>query len=500
MKKSNPIPSLLAIILICFYPCAFTYLQNAGEARAVDMLPMLGIFLLTAAVFLLLGLLIFRRLAATSLFTGIAMLFVTNGGLIARFLKLHLSWFRDRYLLLLIFLLLVLLAVLLKRHKSFPARECCTILAILFAALTGIKLVQTAPMLYRLLSFTPAQLEVIPEEVSFEGDTPNVYYFIVDEYGGGENLSRYYDFDNQEFLTYLGNAGFNISASSKNTESIWTSTIIPNLLNLSYTAEDLMPERIKLRYMEKPMLFRLFWNNGYQVNLINHRGFIGEAGCQVLSQDQFPDRITTFLFDNSIFLTIPHVRDSMKQWLGLADFQSQAEHTQEIFSCMETCVEAVGDTPTLTVCYVQSPHYPFVFDAEGNVVDGGREIRDQHFYLDQLQYLNTVLETTVSNILAQDPDSIIVLQSDHGTRYPGQMLLYYGEPDYDPILETPYMQNGLNCVYWGGRPLSIEGETGINTWRLLLGDAFGVELPPLTPPEGYTCYGRSWQDKPDDMD
>ena len=497
MKIYKYLLPLLAVVLTCFYPCAFSYLKNAGEARGADMLPMLGIFLATALALLAISTLLLRRFSAGGLFTCIAMLAVCNCGLIARFLKHHLDWFRDRYLLLAVAALLLLLLAVLWKHKTFPALECCGILAALFAALTVVQFIPAAPTIYQVLSFRPAQFEL--EEDTFQDSKPNVYYFILDEYGGTENLSRYYDFDNGDFHRFLADNHFNVSDTSKNTESIWTSTLVPNLLNLGYRAEDRMPERVKLRYMEKPLLFRIFWDNGYDVNLISHRSFIGSEGCRLLSGNQLPDRITMFLFDNSIYSLLPGIRNHLRAALALDDARSHAQHVQDIFDCMETCYAQVGNNPTLTVSYVQCPHYPFVFDAQGNLVDGDRNIRDKHFYLDQLTYLNTVLETSIQNILDTDPNCIIVLQSDHGARYPGQMLLYYGEPDYDPALETPYMQNVLNCVYWGGQPLDIEDETGINTWRLILREAFGLDLAPLTPPEGYTCYGRSWQDKPRDF-
>ena len=493
MKKHTPILPLLTLFLVCLYPCAFSYLENAGEARAGDMLPMLGIFLAVGLVLFLMGLLLLRQAAGAGLLSSIGMLFFANGGLLSHILKRQLPWFRDRYLLLVLVLLLVLLAVFLKRRKAFPAWECCGILSVLFAALTVMRLIPAAPTIYEVLTFRPAQMET---ETTLQGDKPNIYYFILDEYGGPENLQRYYDFDNAEFTEFLKDNHFNISNTSKNTESIWTSTIVPNLLNLNYAVEDRMPERVKLRYMEKPLLFRLFWDYGYQVNLISHRDFIGGQGCRVLNEPQFPDRITDFIFQNSVLSMVPHIRNVLREPLGLPDFRSHGEHLRGIFSAMEQCYANLEDTPTLTVSYVQCPHYPFVFDASGNPVDGGQNIKDQHYYLDQLSYLNSVLETAITNILVHDPESLIVLQSDHGTRYPGQMLLYYGEPDYDPLLETPYMQNSLNCVYYKGQPFSIEGETGINTWRILLNEAFGTDLPMLPAPEGYTCYGRSWHDKP----
>ena len=45
-------------------------------------------------------------------------------------------------------------------------------------------------------------------------------------------------YDNGSFYDDLKAAGVNVSYSSRNTESIFTSTIVPNLMNLSYVASD----------------------------------------------------------------------------------------------------------------------------------------------------------------------------------------------------------------------------------------------------------------------
>ena len=459
------------------------------------MLPMLGLFCLTGLILYIVSWLFLRRADAAGLFAALSMLFVTNSGLVSSLLKHRIPWMRDRYILLVGAVLLIALFLLLYRKKKFPAKECCMILSILFATLTLLQTIPAVPTLWQLITFRTPELEL--SDSDFDGDRPNVYYFVLDEYGGGENLRRYYDFDNAEFLSFLEENHFNISDSSKNTESIWTSTLVPNLMNLGYHAKDALPERVKCRYLEDPLLTRLFRENGYSVNVISHKDFIGRKAGTLLHPRQSPDQIGEHILQNSSFSQFPHLNYRLKQWLGIPDPWGQYTATQEIFDSMMTCVDHIGSGPTLTISYVQSPHYPFLFDETGKPIYAFHDFLNKDIYLGQLRYLNQVLSSAISAILAEDPDSIIVLQSDHGTRYPGQMLLYYGEPDYDPYLETPYMQNALNCVYYRGRPLDIEGETGINTWRLLLKEAFGLELEPLTPPEGYIYYGRSWDEHPD---
>ena len=101
--------------------------------------------------------------------------------------------------------------------------------------------------------------------------------------------------------------------------------------------------------------------------------------------------------------------------------------------------------------------------------------------MNQLQYVNMVIEQAVENVLENDPNAVIVMQSDHGARYPYFMVWYYGGPEYDPEEEMIYMQNVLNCVYYQGNEYEIEGMTNINTWRYILNEIFGTDYELLEP-------------------
>ena len=74
MKKHTPILPLLTVFLVSLYPCAFSYLENAGEASPGDMLPMLGIFFSAGILLFLLGLFLFRQSAAAGLWSGVGVL------------------------------------------------------------------------------------------------------------------------------------------------------------------------------------------------------------------------------------------------------------------------------------------------------------------------------------------------------------------------------------------------------------------------------------------
>ena len=80
--------------------------------------------------------------------------------------------------------------------------------------------------------------------------------------------------------------------------------------------------------------------------------------------------------------------------------------------------------------------------------------------------MNTCILETVNNILEEDREAIIILQSDHGVRYPVHMEELGINTEYEIDSEIPYMENILNCVYYKGEKIDIEGKTGIIHYEL----------------------------------
>ena len=144
--------------------------------------------------------------------------------------------------------------------------------------------------------------------------------------------------------------------------------------------------------------------------------------------------------------------------------------------------------PTFTIAYFVCPHDYFVFDQNGNFIPDelGTDLTNKDTYINQLIYVNHVIEETVANIKENDPNAVIIIQSDHGMRYPHWMDFHYENYDYDPVAENPYMQNVLNCVYYQGEIIPIEGLSGVNTLRMVLNHVFGTNYEMLDSPEQYS--------------
>ena len=97
-------------------------------------------------------------------------------------------------------------------------------------------------------------------------------------------------------------------------------------------------------------------------------------------------------------------------------------------------------------------------------------------YLGQLKYTNKLILPLVQTIIKNDPESCIILMSDHGYRRVGYLVETYGNEAADMAKESYYTRNILNAVYLLGEPIDIEGYSGINTMRIILDRLFDLNL------------------------
>lgn len=515
--KYDAVP-LLSMLAVCAFPCVFLYAQNASEVPASSMLPFLVVFLINAMIFFGLTALCFRNVSRAAFWTDLAMLVVINFCLLAIQLKKVMPWLRDRYLLIILLVVLIALFILFLRKKP-DLRSGCLLVLIAFCAMIVINVVHAVPAILQSHQVRgefgqveeaerhrppkdgpgpgpgPGNPGTIPPEdvqdlarVDFGENRPNVYYFLFDEYGGYDNLQNYYDFDNSAFLDSLADRGFSLSYHSRNTEAVATDTIVPNLMNLDYVVRVEESGHRKAEFRRNCQIYPMFAHNGYQINLINHVDYLGDAGCRVLTSHQTRRTISEYLMRNSLYNKFPQLRAMLDDFFV---FDYGANYREGLDNALEmglSCWQETGERPTLTVGYIQCPHSPTMVGRHGETLpfSGGWNWRDHSLYLNQLEFMNDYILELVDTLQEHDPDALIILQSDHGNRYAIHMMQIGEWEDYDPYQENPYMQNILNCVYYQGKSFDIEGETGINTLRKVFNQVLGTELPAIEPIEDYS--------------
>lgn len=480
-QRNQKIAAVLSFMVTILYPCLFMYFQNIEEGFFREIGEAVGKFFLLAGVIFAVAFLVLKNFINTVLYTEIAMLVLMNFNTILDGVNNIIPMMRKAYFFVIIAILgLCLLGILRKKKAIF---EPSLIIGIVFAILIVINLIPAIPAIMNKVSNQNVKIsgEGITDKV-FKGEKPNVYYLFFDEYAGFQCLERYYEYDNAEFEQFLQAEGVNISYTSRNTESLWTSTILPNLLNLSYVASDTEYSVDNFAKTEDALLYQLFSNNGYAINMINHTGQLYTKGCNVLHEGVGSENLSDYILENSIWLEMEQVSSWVRLKLMHVDETDYGKILKETLQIMENCVEEINSKkPTLTVSYICAPHTYFALDEEGRRIDYelGTNWIVKSVYLNQLKYVTKCIQNTIVNIKEADPNALIIVQSDHGARYPYWIKENHGGPDYDASIENEYMQNIINCVYYKGEKIDIEGLTGVNTIRMALNYVFGTDYEML---------------------
>lgn len=478
---------LLSILAVAAFPCIFLYAQNVEEVSAASMVPFLLVYSVTGLGMAGVLSIFFRNLSRAAFLSDLALLVIINFCLLAENVKEVMPFLWDRYLLLILGLILLGIFILLIKKKP-DMRTACLLVLIAFGSMILMNLIFALPDMIK-GGKGPLNSKDKPDrvqeeiKVEFGENRPNVYYFIFDEYGGYENLKYYYDYDNSPFLEALEDRGFSVARESRNTEAVETITIVPNLLNLNYVValEDSKLE--KQEFVEKTFISRMFRENGYQVQIVNHTDYLGTKDARVLTGEQTRRTISEILLKNSLFNKLPRTRKLLDDLFSL-DYSSNYRR------CLDDAMEAglrswetAQNEPTLTIGYLQCPHSPTMVGRHGEEMpfSQGWNWLDPSLYLNQLEFISDYILELVDTIQKNDPEAVILLQSDHGNRYPIHMWQMKVLERYDPYEEEPYMKNILNCVYYQGESFPIEGETGINTLRLVFRQVLDADLPPIEP-------------------
>ena len=479
----------LSMVLLSLYPCAFLFFRNAGEARAGDMLPFFVIFLLTALILFLPALLLLQNASRAAVLADLGVLAAANFSLLLGGIRSLLPGYTGNLQFLLMVLVFLAEAVLLLRKRPDMTAVC----GLIALAAGGMLLVSAVPAVPTLISAATYSREDVEtdeslRELRFQGERRNFYYMIFDEYGGPENLQHYFGDSNEAFYSALEDRGFTVSRDTRNTESPWTVTLVPNMLNLQYVTSDDVAIQNRLEWLEDPALYQLFRANDYRIQLVNQDGFLGEAGCRVLTRDQTEETISDYLYENSVFCRVPVLSRFLEERVLRRDQDAELRGLTDAVDAMKNCWRSADQEGTLTVCYLIAPHAPFLLEEDGTPTDPADHYNwhRPELYLAKLRYISQAILETVDAIQAHDPEAVILLQADHGCRLPGLLVERYGGPWFDTEAEIPYMENAMCCLYLPRDCPDIRGDTCINALRKALNGAYGLELAPVTPPPDYT--------------
>jgi hypothetical protein len=261
---------------------------------------------------------------------------------------------------------------------------------------------------------------------------PDIYWFILDGYGRGDVLKNLHGYDNSKFLNWLREKGFWIGSKS-NSNYMRTQLSISATLRMDF----IPPEDLSGDQKEQNETFRKAINHNKVFTFLHERGYEtvafpgGLSYVEASEADVFHSPGNNIL--NSVELQFYNLTIFAELELFITSLDVFESHRKRFFNVWRNIPHiSTSKKPCFVLAHVISPHPPFVFDSQGNNLypdhpyclldaDDYRDCFNQTSddytkgYLEQITYLNTVLQDEIGCLLAQNPQPVIIIQSDHGS-------------------------------------------------------------------------------------
>ena len=334
------------------------------------------------------------------------------------------------------------------------------------------------------------------EEHSFsvsESDSlPNVYYIILDGYPRNDVLKKHLDFDNSEFIDFLKQREFYVAENSYSNYSL-SSTSIPATMNMNYI-NFLADELGEDSRSYDPLLgkdFGLYADNQVIKNFKSMGYKVAKIGSVPMYLHEIPlaDLSLCYksihLMDNRLFDTV--ARTSMIGYF--IERWSEDLQRQIILCAFEELpkISSYYEEPVFVWSHIMLPHFPLIFGANGEPVTPGESLlvmNNPHVFegtdsswnikqqfLQQLQFANKKSMELVDKILENEKQSIIIIQSDHGSAFDVNL--------HDPTDDDVHQRlSNINAIYFPDekpREILMNDLTNVNTFRIVFNSYFGSD-------------------------
>ena len=504
MLKRFALYPFLFILFVILNPL-FNNLDQIDPAMSLR--PLVALFLVTGAGFLLLRA-IFKdwHYAGYLIFLTLIFFFVyghLNNVIIEKLPEENV----ETYPLVMLVILAIIVAILGLRKtwhrlggpsRITPLLNLVFTIAVLGQGIFGFgELVKRSPGLF----WRSGEENILPEtgtEVALDCSiSPDIYWIVLDGYGRADVLKEIYGVDASPFLASLKRKGFYI-ADQSHSNYMQTVYSIPSALNLSYLEP--MPANLS-GYKYFPELI----SNNRLMALLRQCGYRMAAFETGFFFTNYPDADIFLSFGTDLnefegLLLAGTPLDLLLEKLDLEPQERSYEaHRARVHYSFDKLAELPGlSGPKFVFAHIISPHPPFVFDAQGRPVQPGRSysIGDgddyrgswteyRKGYAAQVQYVNQLLDKTVSEIISRSSaPPVIVIQGDHG---PGAFL-EWESPDRSCLWERTSILNAYYLPNGGSQDL-YPTISPVNSFRIVLNTYFGTNLE-LLPSETYFTSHR----------
>jgi hypothetical protein len=473
------IPFFLLLLAVFF--CLHGTVENYGFLDMGEVLLIGSVIIICIAVLFFITWLFKRDMLFASLLTFFISLWYLFFGVLHDWIKSRsfLSFIQSYTVLVpLLIICTILWTLWLKKRK--PVHEklflYLNILFIIFCVWDGVLLIGRSRQSNK---YEPA--DPVAFDQSKVKHKPNVYYLVFDEYAGYKSLKDSFGFANDKLYNFLFQKEFTVLPTFSNYD--YTAFSMSSMLNMNYVDSNynhqlLTQKDVQNRFGEirNAQVFSIFRSMGYSMQNYSIFDIKGEPALSQ-SNPLFPIHavlLTNKIFHNRLFkdlgwqlmsgrFEIPFLK---KYYLYRTDrYNKKAE---------KLVIESSANKTAPKFCYGHFflPHDPFYRDSTGayNKPSQMNDLHNKALYVSYLKYSNGVIQNMVTNIVANDPNAIIIVMSDHG-------FYNYDSPGDD----DPNNYDNFCLVRFPGKfyPVYKDKWSNVNFFRYLFNTEFGQKMPYL---------------------
>ena len=314
---------------------------------------------------------------------------------------------------------------------------------------------------------------------------PNVYWFVLDEHARGDQTKAWTGRDTSWFDDALADRGFSVSTSSLAAYP-FTHLSIPSTFEMEYAFTPGHDYAGGYENTEQVLggdntVVETFEANGYQF-VSAPDGSVEWSGCP-------PDEARACIEPVSGPGARREPGNQLVQLTPIGSFELPLVHNDQA-SVLEG-IRALPDDgrPRFVFAHILSPHLPQRYNADCTLraewISGHNYSAAERAeaYADDVECVDHQFVDTVDQIVADDPDAVIIVQSDHGSRLTLDWSRSFEQWSDANLLERLGALNAIrlpaDCA-----DRDIEGQPLANTFRIVFACLNGTE-PDLLPSRSF---------------
>jgi len=398
-------------------------------------------------------------------------------GNVSKLLESEYSQFNLDFVLLPIFLIMGVLGTVffVKIKANSELNSIFNVVAItIFVILVSIFLIYNSSQIFQYVD--DSNVLEIPVLVNDIQKKPDVFVFLLDEFASEKQLEMDFNYSLKPFITQLEERDF-IIPDLRLTNYPNTLFSIPSFMNMKYADEiiekyqaDSKDIRVSHPLLKHNNVMKIFKAYGYKTTVFAN-GF-GEKFNMPVDSPYIDERLCdSNIVDIGIMKTLVDVYLPIPKDANLTRQFTGSNYLHQFDQCAFSFIEDYKDDkeqPHFVFTHLMLPHSPYRYDSEGNNIDGTSVHKlNEGAYLDQLIFTEKKSLEMIDSIQKQNPESIIIIFSDHGMR--GEITSWENPTDKDLIRGF----NNISALYFPDKEIEIPKKLSlVNIFRIFFNEYF----------------------------